>query len=70
MARDLLLDAKHRPPTLPAFVEVVGFLSLNGDSHVAAKMKNKNMPHLSKKDRITLVQLACEDTPWLDYAPS
>jgi len=69
-ARKLLLGEPegktHRPAKLESFGEVLGFISLNGDGHVGAKLRAKGEPNLSYAHRQHLVRLALQDLDWMD----
>jgi len=71
-ARALLLGSgpAPRPRRLESFAEVLGVLSLNGDSHVCSKLKAKGEPFIRLRDRAHLIRLATVDLPWLTYGPS
>merc|ERR1719502_237004 len=66
-ARKLLLnETSHpRPARLESFAEVLGYVSLNGDYHVAMKLQQKGLPSLDQASRMALVQLAVADLPWM-----
>ena len=67
-ARHILLgESKFHPSKLMVFSEVLGFIALNGDSHVSAKLRAKGEEALNKKVRSKLVELATEDFPWLTF---
>lgn len=55
-----------RPARLQRFDEVLGFLSLNGDSYVGNKLQQKGLASLSREQRGHLVRLAIQDEPWLE----
>lgn len=66
-ARRILLaePGSQRPVRLEEFNEVLGFISLNSDSHVGYKMVMKGEASLSKDQRSHLVGLAVEDHAWI-----
>ena len=68
-ARKLLLDeaSPYRPKRLEGFAQVLGFISLNGDMHVAGKLERSGQPSLDAGQRQTLVQLAVSDLPWMGW---
>jgi len=59
-ARKLLLKTGQ-------YDEVLGGLSLNGDFHVQKKLQEKGLASIPKTDRQHLVELSCQDHPWLNY---
>ena len=72
VARRLLLqesedgkEALLRPAALERFGEVVGFISLNGDRHVEAKLTKKKQPSLDIQQRRHLVNLATSGWNWI-----
>ena len=72
VARRLLLqesedgkEALLRPAALERFGEVVGFISLNGDRHVEAKLTKKKQPSLDIQQRRHLVDLATSGWNWI-----
>jgi len=72
IARQLLLQksessegAMLRPSALERFDAVVGFISLNGDRHVGAKLAQKKQQSLDIDQRRHLVRLATADLPWV-----
>jgi len=72
VARRLLLqksengkDALLRPAALERFDEVVGFVSLNSDRHVVAKLSKKKQPSLGIEQRRHLVDLATSGLNWI-----
>lgn len=66
-ARSLLLnESSHpRPARLETFAEVLGFVSLNDDFHVARKLRQNGLASLDRASRLHLVQLAVADLPWM-----
>eukprot|EP00747_Dinoflagellata_sp_TGD_P182099 gnl/TRDRNA2_/TRDRNA2_36190_c0_seq1.p1 gnl/TRDRNA2_/TRDRNA2_36190_c0~~gnl/TRDRNA2_/TRDRNA2_36190_c0_seq1.p1 ORF type:complete len:290 (-),score=54.83 gnl/TRDRNA2_/TRDRNA2_36190_c0_seq1:151-1020(-) len=70
-ARRLLLGEElpgvKRPAGLEKFSECLGFISLNGDSMVGAKLEKKGQKMLKLQDRAELVRLATAERPWLNY---
>jgi hypothetical protein len=69
-SRKLLLSPNPGQQHKDGFSDVIGFLSLNPDSRVRAKMSEKGEKHISLQDRAQLVKLATADHPWLAYNPS
>lgn len=65
-ARKMLVDADG--PF--AFAEAIGFIGLNGDSHVALKLKAKGQSSLCMADRAKLISLATMELQWLSYSPA
>jgi len=67
-ARDIILGAPgvDRPAHLETFGEVLGYISLNGDRHVGAKLQQKGELHIDAGSRKHLVGLATADYPWMD----
>lgn len=55
----------RRPQRLEPFGEVLGFVSLNGDSHVSRKLHEKGHTGLSYDKRKHLIDLAIEPYPWM-----
>ena len=65
-ARKLLLDAARlKRLGMQPFAACVGFISLNGDYHVADKLRASGDRPLSKQDRFALIELATADKAWL-----
>ena len=56
--------------SLEHFAEVLGLLSLNGDHHVAGKLRMKGLPFVSYVERAQLVTMATSEVPWLDFNPT
>jgi len=68
-ARRLVLGSeKPRPKKMERFAEALGFLSLNSDSHVSSKLREKGLPHIHYEDRGHLVELATEGLPWMAFS--
>ena len=70
-ARELLLGCVHgasvrRPARLEYFTQVLGFISLNGDSHVKRKLLLNGEVAMDFATRQTLVDLAIADYAWID----
>jgi nicotinic acid mononucleotide adenylyltransferase len=67
-ARKLLLGRESsvtRPRRLERFDACLGFVALNGDHHVAKKLREKGQQALARRDRAHLVRLATARFPWL-----
>ena len=65
-ARRLLVDGK--PPT-PAgrFDYCIGLISLNDDEYLASKFASSGEKPLNLDDRVTLINLATAEFPWIEY---
>ena len=66
-ARKLCLgaDGVRRPARLERFDEAIGFISLNGDRSVDAKLNRKGLDSLTQQERRALVHLAIAEIPWM-----
>lgn len=71
-ARKVLLPGSpehdmYAPRALEAFREVLGFVSLNADSHVQRKMESLGAQSLNYQNRRLLVEMSIEQHPWLKF---
>eukprot|EP00927_Polykrikos_kofoidii_P087008 TRINITY_DN9923_c0_g1_i1.p1 TRINITY_DN9923_c0_g1~~TRINITY_DN9923_c0_g1_i1.p1 ORF type:complete len:294 (+),score=15.73 TRINITY_DN9923_c0_g1_i1:121-1002(+) len=67
--RILRSECREQYQSMEHFAEVLGLLSLNGDSHVANKMQASGVPHICFEDRSKLVEIACAEHDWLSLNP-
>jgi nicotinic acid mononucleotide adenylyltransferase len=66
-ARKIVLGEVPGPRRMTRFGEALGFLSLNSDSIVSAKLREKGLPHIRFEDRAHLVELAVDELPWMAF---